>query len=163
MAVTVGTNVYISVSDADTYAATNFLGADLTAWNAASTPNKEAGLRQAAQYIDNRFRDRFVGQIRSESQALEWPRVNAVDRSGRVLNQIPDAVKNASVELAKERIRNGVTLVPAQPRGGKIKRQKVDVIEVEYMDGAPSETTYRFAEDLLSVVLMSAGRRVVRV
>lgn len=163
MTVEVGTNVYLTVADADAYAAANFLGADTTAWDAADEPTKEAGLRQAAQYIDARFRDRFPGLIQSTSQDLEWPRINACDRSGRVISGIPDAVKNASVELAKERIKNGVSLAPALPRGGKIKRTKVDVIETEYMDGAPSETVYQFALDLLSGVLMSVGRRVKRV
>jgi hypothetical protein len=153
----------LSVADADTYATENFMGADLTAWNAATTANKEASLRQATQYIDSRFRDRFVGYIRSQSQALEWPRSNAYDRSGRLLTGTPDAVKAATTELAKERILAGTSLVPSEARGGAVKREKVDVIEVEYMDNAPAGTTYRFVSDLLSLVLKQSSRRVVRV
>lgn len=163
MTVTVGTDVYQSVADFDAYAIANFIGADLVAVQAATTAVKEASLRQGAQLIDSRYRDRFPGTIRSESQALEWPRINAYDRSGRLLTGIPDAVASANAELAKERILAGTSLVPSEARGGAIKREKVDVIEVEYFDNAPVGTTYRFVSDLLSAVLTSASRRVKRV
>lgn len=155
---------YLSIADSDTYATDHFIGTDLTTWNGASTSDKEAALRQATQFIDSNFRDRFPGRIRSESQALEWPRSGALDRSGRTLNDVPDIVKNATVELAKDRLVDGTNLVPAEARGGKIKRQRVEgAVEVEYMDNAPAGTTYRWAEKLLSLVLESRGRRIVRV
>lgn len=154
---------YESVDNADTYATAHFIGTDLTTWNGASNADKEAALRQATQFIDANFRDRFPGRIRSTPQALEWPRSGAQDRAGRILNDVPDVVKNATVELAKDRLVDGSNLVPAESRGGQIKREKVDVLEVEYMDGAPAGTWYRWAEKLLSLVLTSAGRRIVRV
>lgn len=154
---------YISEDDADTYAGDYFLGTDFTAWDNATSEDKEKALRQATQFIDENFRDRFPGVIRSESQALEWPRSGARDRSGRTLNNVPDAVKNATVELAKERLVDGRTLVPSETRGGQVKREKVGPIEVEYMDGAPSGTVYKWAEKLLTGVLKPISRRVVRV
>lgn len=154
---------YIDTSDADSYATDHFMGTDITTWNGASTADKEASLRQATQFIDANFRDRFPGVIRSESQALEWPRSGAQDRSGRTINDVPDAVKNATVELAKERLVDGRTLVPSETRGGKVKREKVGPIEVEYMDGAPSGTVYKWAEKLLTKVLKPVSRRIVRV
>lgn len=154
---------YVSESDADTYATNHFLGTDLTAWNDATTAEKEAALRQATQFIDSNFRDRFPGRIRSTSQALEWPRSGAEDRSGRALNDVPQIVKDATVELAKDRIVGGGDLVEPEDRGGKVKRERVDVLEVEYMDNAPSGTEYKWAEKLLTLVLVSSGRRVVRV
>lgn len=154
---------YITASDADTYATAHFIGADLTAWNGADADTKEAAIRQATQYIDSYFRDRFPGVIQSYSQALEWPRIGAQDKAGRTLNGIPDVLKDATCELAKARIVAGTNLVPDEARGGKVKREKVDVVEVEYMDGAPSGTTYKFAEKLLSLVLKGGGGRLKRV
>lgn len=155
---------YITAADADTYAGKYFIGADSTAWNDASESDKEAAIRQATQYVDSYFRSRFVGVIRSTSQALEWPRAAARDRSGRTINGIPDAVKNAVVELAKERLVAGTNLVPSEARGGMVKSERVEgVVDVEYMDGAPSGTTYEFAEKLLSAVLRGAANRLQRV
>lgn len=153
---------YQDVSDADAYATNHFIGTDLTAWNAATTANKEAALRQSTQFIDAKFRDRFPGQIRSESQALEWPRVNARDRAGRVLNQVPDIIKAATVELAKERLVAGGNLVASEARGGQVKRVKVGPIEQEFMDRAPAGTVYRWVEQLISKVLTNVSHRAVR-
>jgi len=163
MAVTVGTDSYISASDADTYASNYFISDDLSTWNNASTSEKEAALRQATQYIDSKFRDRFVGIIQSTAQELEWPRSNAVDRSGRTLTGTPSVVKNATVELAKERLVADGNLVPVEERGGKVKREAVGTLKVEYMDDAPPGRTYQFAEMLLSQVLEKTAHRLKRV
>jgi hypothetical protein len=163
MALTVGTDSYTDVASADTYATNHFIGDDLTTWNGATTANKEAALRQATQYIDAYFRDRFPGVIQSDSQALEWPRINAYDRSGRYLTGTPDAVKNATVELAKERLVSGTNLIPVADRGGKVKREKVGQLEVEYMGSAPANRLYRWAEHVLNLVLKESSNRLVRV
>lgn len=163
MAVTVGTDSYISLSDAETYVTNHVIGDDKTTWDAASDADKEAALRQATQFVDAKFRDRFLGYIQSTSQALEWPRTAAFDRSGRTLTGTPDAVKDAVVQLAVARIVADGDLVPVEDRGGQVKREKVGSLEVEYFDGAPSGRTYQFAEMLLSQVLRRAANRLVRV
>lgn len=164
MALTVGTDSYISLADAETYATEHFIGDDKTTWDAASDADKEAALRQATQYVDAKFRDRFLGHIQSTSQALEWPRAAAFDRSGRTLTGTPDAVKDTVVELAKERIAAGDNIVPVEERGGLVKRERVEgAVEVEYFDGAPSGRTYQFAEMLLSQVLERRANKLVRV
>lgn len=155
---------YTSLADADTYVASYFSNADLTVWQAASTEAKESALRQATQYIDSKFGDRFPGQIVSTSQSLAWPRVNASDRAGRVITDIPDACRNATVELAGRRVVSGGSLAPAQSRG--LKSAKVGPIEVKYTAAAASgapETNYQWVNQLLSAVLITAGRRIVRV
>ncbi len=163
MALTVGTDTYISAADADTYAQDHFRGDDLLEWSAAED-DRDSLLREATQYIDANFEDRFVGEIQTTSQKLAWDRVNAVDNSGRVLNGIPDPVKNTTVELALAALLNG-KLVPDESRGGKVKREKVDVLEIEYFDNAPPGTTFDWAESLLNPVLQHSGavKRVVRV
>lgn len=163
MALTVGTDTYVTLADAETYATEHFIGDDKTTWDGASDADKEAALRQATQYIDAKFHDRFVGFIQSTAQALEWPRASAVDRSGRSLTGTPDAVKDATVELAKERIVAGDNIVPVEDRGGLTRRERVGPVEVEYFAGAPSGRTYQFAAMLLSQVLRQAANKLVRV
>lgn len=162
MPLVVGTDTYVSVVDADTYVTDHFRGDDLTTWDTASD-DKEAALREATQYIDANFEDNFVGEIQTTSQTLAWPRVNAVDNAGRLLNGIPSAVKDATVELAFSAL--GGKLVPDESRGGKVKREKVDVLEVEYFDNAPAGTTYGWVEQLLRPVLKHSGavKRLFRV
>ncbi len=163
MVLVVGTDTYISANDADTYAQDHFRGDDLLEWDAAEA-DRDSLLREATQYVDANFEERFVGEIQTTSQKLAWDRVGAVDTSGRVLNGIPDPVKNTTVELALAALLNG-KLVPDESRGGKIKREKVDVLEVEYFDGAPAGTTFDWAESLLKPVLTHSGavKRLFRV
>lgn len=146
MAIVVGTDTYLSVSDADSYWS-NRGNAD---WSAASTAQKEAALREATQYVDSAFN--FIGN-QIVTNVLAWPRDNVQILQGNFANviydrlTIPPQVKNAVAELALEAL--AARLAPSQSRGGAIKREKVDVIEVEYMDFAPSGKVYSFAAMIL--------------
>lgn len=146
MTVTVGTDVYLSVVDADTYWAAK----NNSTWAAASTPDKEKALREATQFIDGAFS--FIG-TQVIDNALCWPRYDAYITTGNFAGKsydsttIPPQVKNACAELALEALSARIMAVEA--RGGAIKREKVDVIEVEYMDWAPSGKTYGFASMIL--------------
>jgi hypothetical protein len=93
--VTVGgaaANSYASIAEADGFAASD-LGRFAEAWTKATTEQKEAALRRAAQEIDA-----FVG-IRPEEayyfgvQTLVFPRVGDLDLVGTVI--IPTRVKRA--------------------------------------------------------------------
>ncbi len=70
---------YAELSAVETYATNHFIGDDKTTWDLAQDTDKEAAIRQATQYIDSYFRDRFPGVIRSTSNG---PAVD--DRAGRV-------------------------------------------------------------------------------
>lgn len=155
MAVTVGTDVYLSVADADTYHSN--LGN--TTWTAATTAAKEAALREATQYIDGAYS--FIGE-QITSNVLAWPRSNVYILKGNFAgitydsSTIPPQVENACAELALEALSN--SLSPNEARGGAIKKEKVDVVEVEYMDWAPSGKTYKYATMILKPVLQSTSR-----
>lgn len=153
---------YVTVTFAESYAIKHFRGTDKTTWDAAEFSDKEASLREATQWIDSMFGNRFVGEIQSSSQALAWPRIGAEDRDGRYINDTPDAVKNATVALALSAL--GGMLVPDESRGGRVKREKIGPLETEYMDDAPSGTTYRWAEMLLRPVLIDrrGSKQLVR-
>ena len=146
MTIVVGTDTYLSVTDANTYWS-NRGNAD---WSAASTTAKEAALREATQYVDGAFD--FIGNQIIEN-VLAWPRAGVVIETGNFRgiaydsDTIPPQVKNAVAELALEALT--ARLAPSQARGGAVKREKVDVIEVEYMDFAPSGKVYSFAAMIL--------------
>jgi len=156
MALTVKTDTYLSVADADTYWANR----NNSTWSNASTADKEKALREATQYIDGAFE--FIGELADLDQKLAWPRVDAYVREGNFKDklydntEIPGFVQDATAELALEALDS--RLRPAQDRGGAIKREKVDVVEVEYSDFAPSQKSFDFVKLLLKPVLASSGR-----
>lgn len=157
MAIIVGTNTYLSVSDADTY----WSNRGNTDWSAASTAAKEAALREATQYVDGAFN--FIG-TQVITNVLAWPRDNVFVEQGNfygltyINTVIPPQVKNATAELALEALT--ARLAPTLARGGAVKREKVDVIEVEYMNFAPSSKVYAFAAMILKP--LTTGSKSVR-
>lgn len=157
MAVTVGTDSYLSVADADTY----WSDRNNSTWDDAQTADKEKALREATQYIDGAYD--FIGEHPgSLSQKLAWPRNNAVVTSGNLrgvqVTGIPDQIKDATAELALEAV--SARLRPAVDRGGAVKREKVDVIEVEYSDFAPSHKTYDFVGMLLKGLTKGGSNQI---
>lgn len=68
-------------------------------------------------------------------QALQWPRSGVILDCSYQLpdNIIPVELKNAQMQLALESF-NGLVLLPSSD-GRVVKREKVDVIETEYMTG----------------------------
>jgi len=147
MALNVGVNTYLSVADADTY----WSDRNNSTWSSASTADKEKALLEATQFIDGAYT--FIGTLADEDQTLAWPRAQAYVRSGNFASQlydideIPRQVKDATAELALDAL--SARLRPSQERGGSVKREKVDVIEVEYSDFAPTHKTFSFVSMIL--------------
>jgi len=101
MALSVGTNSYASVADADTYFDTRIDNAN---WANAATALKEDALVTATQIIDNHP---WIGNAVSSSQALAWPRKNTTHYDPRLgletkftESETPSAVKTAVYEQA---------------------------------------------------------------
>lgn len=146
MTVTVGTDVYLSVEDADAYWAAR----SNDTWSTATTAQKEKALLEATQYIDGAYS--FIG-IHKNNNLLAWPRFDVTISKGNFAGQsynsdtIPPQIETACAELAIEALT--ARLVESKDRGGAIKREKVDTLEVEYMDWAPSGKTYSFVSLLL--------------
>lgn len=155
MTLTVGTNSYLSVADADSY----WSARNNSTWSGASTAAKEKALIEATQYIDGSYD--FVGVMTDLDQTLAWPRAGAYITSGPFKgrsydsDEIPQCVKDACAELAFQAL--STNLVTVNDRGGAIKRQKVDVIEIEYADNAPTQKSYDFVDMIIKPVLGGAG------
>lgn len=90
-----GANAYIAVAIADEYhtdrANTGWTGDDAV---------KQAAIIRATDYIDKRFGDRFIGYRESKSQGLQWPRLDATDRSGYSIDDVPKQLEQACAEYA---------------------------------------------------------------
>ena len=152
MVLTVGADSYVSITDADTY----WSDRNNPTWSAATTVEKEAAIREATQYIDGYFS--FIGQQKTDN-VLAFPRHDVEIKSGNFAglyydsNTIPPQIEQACCELALQALSS--RLDEAKDRGGLVKRVKVDVIETEYIDFAPSGKTYKFVANILKPLLSS--------
>ena len=107
MALVLNTNSYVSIADADTYFETRIDSAD---WTAAIEEVKEQALVTATALIDD---NAWIGSAVSSSQALAWPRKNAIyndDRLGLQVtiaeDELPSRVKTAVYEQALHLVNN---------------------------------------------------------
>jgi hypothetical protein len=155
-AIVSGAESYIDAASATTYHANR----GNTAWTGTDAV-KEAALRRATAYLDGHYRARWKGcRVRPApsdtlaEQPLEWPRYD-VDVSGYTFpyDQIPQRLKDACCELALRALSGDL----AEDFTSGVKREKVDVLETEYFQGAAPGTTYRIVDDLLSDFLKPAG------
>lgn len=95
----------------------------------------EARLQLAMDYLEAQ-RSRYQGhKTHPGVQALQWPRAGVVIDCRYKLpdNVIPVELKNAQMQAVVE-LAAGFTLMPSSD-GRFVKREKVDVIETEYMTG----------------------------
>lgn len=106
--------------------------ADALFWEVGFTANMEHDLRRAAVALEATYS--WVGTKQYQFQALGWPRLVHQLVDGWPINPdaVPQAVKDAQMELAH------LIYLGAEPLAtfdGAVKREKVDVIEVEYIGG----------------------------
>ena len=152
---------YISVADANAY----FLARGNTTWGALSDAQCEEALRKATDFMLQRYRSLWQGYRLGSTQALDWPRVDVeVDGFGVPSDEVHVLVERACAELA---YRSTVAdLLPDTSSGGQVTREKVDVIEVEYLPGSNPAPTYPAIDQLLAPLLEyapgSANRPVLR-
>lgn len=111
MALIVGTDSYVTQAEATAYVVANYAttSAQLIAWTALTSDNKDAYLRQARRAID---RQRLVGIKAVYKQTLEFPRAIHTESdinnlpTGYLMHEIgwmiqtsvPQSVKDAQVE-----------------------------------------------------------------
>lgn len=135
-AVVANANSYVSVADA---AAFHTARGNAT-WTGTDAV-KEAAILRAMDYVEGMP---WKGQKTAYANPLQWPRLNVVDRNGQDVpaDSVPQGVVYALCAAALVELVTPGALAPALARGGMVKRKKVDVIETEFMDGAPSSTTY---------------------
>jgi len=165
--VVAGAESYVDADGADAYHAKR----GNAAWIGEAAV-KEAALLKAATYLDGEYRQRWKGyRVQPLVQSMEWPRSSvqisegdsyfaSYDHDGYLgpiclpSNVIPQRLKDAQCELALRAL--SAELAPDST--GRVKREKVDVLETEWFDGEDStSTTYRVVEQLLSDLLKPKG------
>lgn len=140
MAVTVDTDSYGTEAGLNSYA---------DARGITITNDETELLIQAMDWLETQS---FHSYKYVESQALEFPR--ALRLYGDTAGVVPlDIV--AAQYVAALLIDSGETLNPTVDRA--VKREKVDVIEVEYMDNADSSKTFPQLTALLKNYLSTYG------
>lgn len=107
-------------------------------------------LIKAMDYIESQI---FKGTKNSDDQRLVWPRWGVVVDGYYVDNDsIPLLLQEAQMDVAIG-IDGGNN--PLANIGRETKKEKVDVIEVEYMEGALNQTYLKSAETKLRKLLKS--------
>ena len=167
-----GSNSYISLADADTYATDRGLWTSATADDA-----KTVALLRAADYLNTL---QWKGQPVDWQRTMAWPRIGVQLPDGGTIpmSLVPKAVAQAQTELAALIVAGTNPLAPAE-RGGRVvaethttKAGDIDVIggdsqsdSYTYAEGAPVETYFPAVVGLLrpylAVVPGSSGARCV--
>lgn len=125
-------------------------------WAPLATLVKESALRKAADYMEQAYRERWAGYRSTSTQLLSWPRtlVPQKDSPGGYrdrpfyygINIVPVLVQNACAALAYRA--STTTLAP--DLGRQTVREKVDVIEVDYLAGGRQTTRFVEIENMLA-------------
>ena len=149
---------YASTADVDTYQSNR----GVTLWATLSTAEKEQALRRATTYMEQFYGLRWIGRRYLSAQALSWPRINAPRADypdNYATDAVPTEVVSACCELAFKAAFGDLS--PDISR--MTRREKVDVIEVEYEPGAAAFVRYRSIDNLLAPLLSAAGSTVALV
>ena len=144
MTVTVGTDSYITEAELTAYATER--GITLTA-------DESVLLIKAMDYLESLS---YKGERTTASQALSWPRSGVyVDNYQLPSGTVPDIIKDAQAAVASA-IDAGTDPLTDMPRG--VKREKADVVEIEYMDNAaPIAISRRITASLRKVLAGGGG------
>ena len=136
---------YVSEADADLYFANTFRNAE---WTALTSAEKTTALKEATRWLETLC---YKGEKCSDTQELKWPR--KVDATGccdaAVCTALPPQMVEATCELALALHNNPTAITGAATSAGTgaVKRQKLDVLEVEYFDsGGSSSSSSRYGK-----------------
>lgn len=165
MALTLGTDTFITLADANTYHAAR-LHAD--AWTAPIGTNdngdpiplpdatKEAALRMATAMLN---RHRYAGRITSITQALAWPRTGVTDPEGRPIpsSGIPAALAHATAELALYLLRHDLTDDRTRRGVLSVRSERVGDSSITFDGTATNDSLPTVVQDLIGPFLASKG------
>lgn len=136
-------NSYVSEADLSTYAEDRGV-------TIIGTP--AVLLIKAMDYIESQM---FIGTKETDTQPLQWPRNNVyIDGYYVSPENLPIELKNGQMAVALA-INEGTD--PLRNVDRAVKKEKVDVIEVEYMDNASSETINRTISNALRKIIVGGG------
>ena len=129
---------YVTVAEADAY---NAIRPSAQTWAALSDSEKEQRLVAASDYLDSQYI--FTGKKTDPNQPREFP------RNGET--EVPMAIKKAVFELA---LQDSLT----SNASAEVKREKVDVLEVEYFQSDDGAIRFGYIDGLLRPFLLQSKR-----
>lgn len=124
-------NSFVTLAETEIYVEARLNVGD---WDSATDDTKNRSLVEATRELSARVWD---GYRVTTTQALSWPRQWVVNPDDPNLNyyatdEIPQRVKDATMELALQFVLEGTTDLASLPSELNVKRKKVDVLETEY-------------------------------
>ena len=156
---------YQSAADVSVYLTARGLG---TTWTTLSVAEQDIACVLATDYLDNRERFQYRGARTIDTQALQWPRIGAIDDDRMPLQGVPVLIRRAHAELcgvlASRAGASGLTpqvLQPALARGGQIVSQSGAGFSQTFASNAPTETTYVALVGLLKTLLTNTSNAVL--
>ena len=153
-----GANSYVTTDELRTYA-------DLRGLSYPSDDvDIEILLIKAADYLES-FRDRYKGDKSASTNALQWPRTDVyIDGYSITKTTIPTELKNAQIQIALDAQTVEISPNELATDKGDRKKEKVDVIEVEYFERSNKRTQPKFTKAMyfLSPLLKQNGLFAVR-
>lgn len=154
------------VTGANSYASVDVCAAYCTArglaFGTSPTTTGEQALIRATAAIDAKYGPRFPGsRTNGRSQALAWPRVDAVDGEDEDIasDEIPVEIVNAVCEAAVRELASPGSMAPDLERGGGVKSLKAGSVAIEYGANAAAGTTFTVIDGILAS-LLGAGESV---
>jgi hypothetical protein len=139
MPITVGTDTYVTLAEANTYAAAR---PALSSWGSLTDQQKEAALVEAAIYLDASYS--WKGQITDQAQLLSWPRAEVIDKEGREVSSsiVPNAIKSAQIEYAALA---SVGRLVENKTTGNVAAIKAGAVDIKFVNGQNVNEGERFA------------------
>lgn len=160
MAITVGTDGYVTAAELVAYAAeVGFTQIE----NDLGAPELENLIRRATRSIDLSYV--WKGDISSDAQALAWPRSGVEDREGRTIasDAIPQALKNATCELCEIFRAQGDP--SASIATGSVSKVKAGAVEVQFKGSNQASEAQKMrpvTRYLAGLYTRAPGRRLPR-
>jgi len=161
MAITVGTDTYITVAEADTYIASWYISTDTqrVAWTALATADKEVLLRNATEALEQL---KFIGAKYDSAQTLSFPRGYYQGQEYYRLyddyvsdGTVPDEIKNAQAEEAIELASPTASTDAAEIRNGYVKSYSIGKLSETYRLSDPT------GNGLLTIIKSLKAQRIL--
>ena len=150
--IVIGANSYVSVAEIRAFCSARGISLPV------ADPDVEVMAIQAFDYIES-FRSRYKGRTTTDNQRTSWPRSGVVIECYSVpSNEIPWQLKEAQSQATGEALE--ADLMPNSTAA--VKREKVDVLEVEYQDSVADGVPLSFPkiDSKLEILMGSSGYRV---
>lgn len=155
-------NSYATLAEADAYNA-GVVGGEAWSDEAVTRDQRLRALVHATRVLDAHVD--WIGERATESQALEWPRAWAPNRSGSFYSdaEVPRQVVYAVSELARRLVTGATSLTGGSTGTENLKRLKAGPVELEFKQDAVVAAAV-VPDDVLQMVrfltLSAAGAQI---